>query len=371
MISGVKVQRFLAASLFVAINILFYFKYLYRVSFAVAIMSVVGYLVFLGALSCLYKKKKLVFPVWFWTFLLILLTVGSGIVLHLIPKESLNVDRWEMIQIFWDATSNGIYPYGVHGATGNYPGPMPFYFVLAYPFYRIGEIGWMTVVGIWITFFYFKKRLDSNNLGLSMLLVLSSLPLYWEIVARSTVFINSVLFALYFFSLRRLPDCTKWGFYGWALLGGVLFSTRNVFVLPLIIWGMYVYFKKRLGFIRLMKWGGCFILAFILTFVPFYCMDSHTFMRLNPFVIQGNVLLPFFWVACFVGVAFVIPFFCKRYSDVNFYSGILLFITITGHVICAFCDNGIDAYLRAGADISYYLFCFPFLLKSIVNEDNS
>lgn len=370
MIPGVKIQQFVAAFLFITINILFYFKYLYRVSFVVALMGVGGYLAFLGVLFYLYKKKKLVFPVWLWTMFLVLLTVGSGLVLYLIPKESLNVDRWEMIHIFLDALSNGVYPYSVHSATGNYPGPMPFYFVLAYPFYKIGEIGWMTVIGIWITFVYFKNRLDRNILGLLMLLVLSSLSLYWEIFARSTVFINSLLFAIYFFGLKKLPDRAGWTFYGWALLGGILFSTRNVFALPLIIWGIYVCIEKKVSIIRLVKWGGCFIMTFVLTFLPLYYMDPHTFMYLNPFVTQGDVLLPFSYVVCFTGLAFVFPFFCKRYSDVNFYSGILLFITITGHVIYALFDGGMDAYLTAGADISYYLFCFPFLLISIVNEDN-
>lgn len=199
MIHGVKIKQTVAAFLFITVNILFCFKYLYRVSFAVALVAVGGYSVFLGSSFCLYKKGKLFFPVRLWTIILVLLTAGSGFVLQLIPKESLNVDRWEMIQMFLDAVSNGVYPYGVHNATGNYPGPMPFYFVLAYPFYKIGEIGWMTVIGIWITFVYFI-RLDRNTLGLLMLLVLSSLSLYWEIFARSTVFINSLLFAVYFFS---------------------------------------------------------------------------------------------------------------------------------------------------------------------------
>ncbi|GEM_PF-5921814 len=73
MIPGVKIQQFVAAFLFITINILFYFKYLYRVSFTAALMAVGGYLVFLSVLFCLYKKKKLVFPAWLWaTFMFVL-----------------------------------------------------------------------------------------------------------------------------------------------------------------------------------------------------------------------------------------------------------------------------------------------------------
>lgn len=367
MITNTKIQQFVAASLFITINVLFYFKYLYRVSFVVGLMAVVGYLLFLYVLSFLYRRKKLAFPVWIWGGVLVLLAVGSGIVLHSIPKESLNVDRWEMIQLFWNTFSDGVYPYGVHSDTGNYPGPMPVYFLLAYPFYKMGEIGWMTVISVWLVFFYFRKRLDRNGFGLCMLLVLSSLSVYWEIFARSTVFINSLLFAVYFFGLKDLPDKHGWRFYGWALLGGILFSTRNVFVLPLIIWGLYVCIGKKMDFVRFVGWGLCFVLAFGLTFLPLYGMDPNAFMRFNPFVTQGDVLLPFSYVAGFIGLAFVFSFFCRNYSDVVFYSGLLLFLTVTGHVVYALCDGGIEAYLTAGADISYYLFCFPFLLETFIS----
>ncbi|WP_297903688.1 hypothetical protein [uncultured Parabacteroides sp.] len=367
--SRITIQRFVAGSLFITINALFYFKYLYRVSLPMGLVVTGGYIAFIYLLFSLYKRQKLGFPVWVWAGVMGLLTIGSGLILHFIPKESLNVDRWEMIQLFWDSVSDGIYPYGVHSPEGNYPGPMPFYFIVAYPFYKVGEIGWMTVGSLWLTLWYFQKRIDRNSLGFLMLLLLSSLAIYWEIFARSTIFINSLLFALYLFGLKDLPKRSGLGFYGWAFIGGILFSMRTVFVLPLIIWGMYVCLRKEIRMIRIFKWGLCFIAAFALTFLPFYCMSPHTFMRLNPFVTQGDVLLPFSYVVCFLGLAFVVPFFCRKYADVCFYGGVLLFATISGHVVYGLYDNGIESFLTNGADISYYLFCFPFLLETIVNKD--
>lgn len=367
--SRTKIQRFIAGSLFITINVLFYFKYLYRVSLVTGLVGVGGYLIFLYFVYCLYRKRKLIFPNLFWIGVLGLLTISSGFLLHIITKESLHVDRWEMIQLFWDAASNGIYPYGVCSLSGNYPGPMPFYFILTYPFYLIGEIGWMTVVGLWIVVGCSYKKLDGNDLGWVMILLLSSLAIYWEIFARSTIFINSLLFAIYFCKLKDLSQRSALAFYGWAVLGGILFSTRTVFALPLIIWGIYICLRKEIKIIRFIKWGICFICSFIITFLPFYCMDPHTFMQLNPFITQGDILLPFSYIFFFLVLAFVFPFFCKKYSDIWFYSGLLLFSTITGHVVYALFDSGIDAYLRAGADISYYIFCFPFLLKTIVNRD--
>lgn len=367
--SAAKFQRFIAGCLFITINTLFYFKYLYRVSFITGLAAVGVYWGFLYVLFFLYKKKKLVFPLWGWIGMMTLFTVTSGVILHFIPEDSLKVDRWEMIRLFWDSASQGVYPYGVHSPGGNYPGPMPFYFILSYPFYKIGEIGWITVVGLWITLLYFYKKIDRNRFGLLVLLLVSSLSVYWEIFARSTIFTNTLLFALYLFNLKKLPERSGFAFYGWAVLGGILLSTRTVFVLPLIIWGMYVLIRKEISWTRIVKWGLCFIAAFVATFLPFYWMDPHTFMVLNPFITQGDVLLPFSYTVCFAGIAFIFPFFCKKYADIWFYSGLLLFLTITAYVIYALADNGVETFLTNGADISYYLFCFPFLLKTIINGD--
>lgn len=366
----IRIQKYIALFLFITINVLFYFKYFYRLSLVYALIAVGGYLCLNYIVFYLYKYSKLTFSVRFWTGVLILLTIGSGVVLHLMPKESLNVDRWEMIQIFWDAFLDGIYPYGVHSETGNYPGPMPIYFLLAYPFYKLDEIGWMTVTGIWIMFFYFKNSLDRNRLSLLMILLLSSLACYWEIFARSTIFINALLFAIYYFELLKERKKIGISFYGLAVLGGILFSTRTVFVLPLIIWGVFVCIQKHVEIMQLIKWGITFMLTFALTFLPLYYMDPETFIRLNPFVTQGDVLLPFYYVIGFMWMAFVFSFFCKKTSDLIFYSGLSLFLTISGHIVYALFDGGIKAYLTAGADISYYLFCVPFLLKTIVEKDN-
>ena len=54
-----------------------------------------------------------------------------------ISVESLNVDRWSVITSFWDYFFSGQYVYYALSHLGNYPGPMPFYFILALPFYLL------------------------------------------------------------------------------------------------------------------------------------------------------------------------------------------------------------------------------------------
>lgn len=363
-----KIQVYISTLLFIVINVLFYFKYIGRVSPLIGVASILCYIVFIYFLFFFYKKKGKLFPSTFQILLLIVFAISSVITLFYIPKESLNVDRWEMIEIFWDSASNGIYPYGVHSPSGNYPGPMPFYFILCYPFYCLGEIGFTAIIGIFIWIFYIQKK-KKNAIDLTILLLFSSLAMYWEIFSRSTVFFNSCLFFIWFTTLYNLDKKSTFLFYLSAVIGGLLFSTRNIFAIPLLIYGIYM-LRNGMNFIKLLKWGVCFIVVFILTFMPFVILDWEQFFVMNPFIIQSSFLLPFRFVLIFLGASIIISFMCKNFKDVIFYSGIFLFILITGYVIYSLNRNGIESFFVAGADISYYIFCFPFFLEVIINNNN-
>ena len=354
----------IAFTLFSIINMLFCFKYLYRVNALLAIVVTLLYPIGVCLVRILRSQDKLKVPFAGWIGVLLLFVIACLALFPAIPKESLNVDRWEMIQVFWDSFLKGFYPYAAQGSNGNYPGPMPFYFFLFYPFYRIGEIGLSSILAIMIWEFYIYKKEGLSALNLNCLLLYTSLAIYWEIFARSTIFFNTVLFAIYFFSLKSLKEENKISFYASALVGGLLFSTRNVFIIPLLIWGIYA-LRTQFRFVALLRWAIVFLFTFILTFVPVYALGPDQFFARNPFLTQGTVLLPFFWIICFLILTIGISFKVRSFRDVIFYSGVLLFLIITGHVIYALIDSGIDAYLTAGADISYYLFCFPFLLMTM------
>jgi len=73
-------------------------------------------------------------------FLSLILTayfIFSIFLFRLIPQETLNVDRFSVITSFWDSYFNWEYVYFAKSFHGNLPGPMPFYFILALPFYLV------------------------------------------------------------------------------------------------------------------------------------------------------------------------------------------------------------------------------------------
>lgn len=362
--------------MFAAINLLFIFKYGARISFGFAVSAMFIYLIFIIHTWFLYNKfffEKT--PYKYSYVILMLVSIFAGVVFDIIPKESLNVDRWEIIQIFIDSFCNGVYPYGVKTVGGNFPGPMPFYYAIAYPFYAIGELGWMTIAALWLMLLYLlhiRKRFEQRGyINYTILLLVSSSAIYWEIFTRSNIFLNSLIFAIWLFALDGISSkkpINSWGVYALAMIGGIIFSTRNVFILPMIVWGIYALRNHQLEFYQITIFAAIFLIAFIATFIPIIVIDPTAFLSRNPFLTQGNVLLPFYIIIVFVVLSVAIGFICRNQDDVCFGSGILLFSVAFAHIIFICSRQGWQSIMTTGPDISYLIFSFPFLLRTIVKN---
>ena len=385
-------QTSMSVLLFVAINLLFYFKYLSRISFPVAIIGSLAYLLFITLLfrfsfrsskiatnaengkTNLDKKKKHSYYVLALWILIGLFILSSVFVLQHVPYEKIKVDRWEIIKVFWDSASKGLNPYGVPNSIGNYPGAMPMYFLLYYPFYMINEIGYCLLIALLVWLYFIYRRFSVRTFALLTLLTLSSAPIYWEIVTRSTILVNSFLFAYFFIYLFGIGRFSTRQFYLSAIVGGLLFSTRNVFVLPLLIWAIFIFRCGILDVKRLFLWGCVFALSFALTFLPFFLLWPQEFLLRNPFLTQSSVPMPFAYVLASLFVAFVLGWCSRNLADVFFYSAIVLILIITAHVGYWIARNGWTYGLLSGGqigDISYYLFSFPFLLEMIARRSNA
>ncbi|MBQ8337205.1 MAG: hypothetical protein IJY44_06720 [Bacteroidaceae bacterium] len=216
-------KKIIAQIIWSFINSLFIFKYSYRVSLTAALICTAIYNIVTGYLLFLCSKRKFSLPKAIWPWILGGISILGAAAFYFIPVESIRVDRWEMIQIFWDSVHQGIYPYAVHSPAGNYPGPMPFYFILSYPFYLIQEIGWMGIIAVWLVYLYIKnKKLDKESDTFVFTVLLLSATIYYEIITRSTILLNSIIFLIYFLSLENIERQSKAKFYIYAFIGGII-----------------------------------------------------------------------------------------------------------------------------------------------------
>jgi hypothetical protein len=237
---------------------------------------------------------------------------------------------------------------------------MPCYFILALPFYLIGELGLFSFIGI-VLFVLLLK--DNNFKQVNFLLIATSLFFLWEICSRSNIFTNASFIVISIFYLLKNYSKTVKSNLIYGSLIGFLLSTRNVFAIPYIITFMYLLNTKKIDFKNMVYVGAISTSIFSLTFLPFIWNHLIDFKQMNPFIIQSSFLMPFKFNLLFIFLAFGFSFLCKKEIDIYFFSGITLFLTIlfySGYII--YNSNFNTAFFESVADISYFILCVPFLL---------
>lgn len=361
-----KRNSIISIALLLIINVLFFIKYSYRISEYLPFFSIFYILIIVFLYNKIICNKLNISQVFKITVLLIFIVV-IFVILYLLPKKSLSVDRWMMIDVFWNSVEKGIYPYSVAGSNGNYPGPLPVYFILLYPFYLIGEIGIGSIFIIFVYIYYIRKNNNINSFNVFYWLFFSSIAIYWEILTRSTIFFNAVIFFIYFKFLQTNWNKSNKMFLLTAILGGMMLSTRNVFAIPVLLWSIYIMKNKMCSVRKMVRWYFILSITFAATFLPFILMSPELFLKYNPFITQTEFILPVGYILFFIILSVTAGFFIKSDDRVIFYTSIILFCIVTCHCIYGCLINGsIDLFLTNGCDISYYIFCFPFLMDTIL-----
>lgn len=266
----------------------------------------------------------------------------------------------------------GNYPYYAKSHLGNYPGPMPIYFLIAAPFYWLGELSLLGALGYLIFSFFIFKNLSNKNTPFLLLYLLSSLFMLWEIVTRSNVFTFSVFALLALHLFATLKDKKSATFYLIAILTGVMLSTRSVFILTYIIFFVSNFIKKEWAFKRLFVFVLIAMLSFFATFLPFVLFYENDFFTMNPFIIQSSFLIPKIYTILFMMMALLFSFIVKNTLDKYFYSGLTLFLAILIYSIYHIVLEGVEvAYMNSKIDLSYFIFCIPFLMKYLIEIRHS
>lgn len=358
--------------IFLLVSFLFSIKYINRVTpyFLVISLSItLLYLLLWNKRYVLFKNKsisgKLFLP------LLFLFALFSFFIFKKIPVETLNVDRWSVITSFWDSYFKGDYVYFAKSNVGNYPGPMPFYFILALPFYLIGELGWFSVLGVFLFYFLIEKKVIDQSLKfIAIVLILINVPYLWEVACRSNIFLNASLvlwILIYFVDQKKISSKNN---IITGILIGLILSTRNVFVIPFIIAFVYSLKAKRITFQHAFIIGTAALITFCLTFVPFVWNHFAEFKTMNPFIIQSSFLMPFKYTLVFIVASFTAGLYCKSANDIYFYSGLVLCGTISFYFTYWIIRIGFqETFVNSYADISYFILCIPFALYHLLKED--
>lgn len=360
--------------LFLFINFVFAVKYLSRITPYYLIYS----LVIVGSYYLLwrYSSHLKIIPTkltYLNIALLCTFAIGSIIIFYKVPPLTLNVDRFSVISSFWDNYFAGKYAYFAKSHMGNAPGPMPFYFILALPFYLMGELGYLSLLGGFV--FYSTLRYDkksSTQQTAAILLIILSMFYLWEVICRSNLFLNSTLILcsiIYFFKSTENKKANYILCNG--IIIGLLLSTRNVFIIPYIITFLFALKTNIISIKNTLKIALIAISTFIITFIPFVLNHFDDFTKANPFIIQSSILMPLHFTFICILLSLASFFILKQKSDVFFYSALILFLTIilyNIHLLTRFGFQRMFYDKENVGDISYFIFCVPFLLYYMLHH---
>lgn len=353
---------------------MFAYKYIHRITDFSLLISLS--LILIQFLFYKFENKIELSTKWITILFYSAIILLTGVVVFTwlkIPLSSLNIDRYSVISSFTEAALKGNYPYYAKSFQGNYPGPMPTYFLIAFPFYLIGELSILSFIGYGLYLFYIsKKTKEFTRIKFFLFYFLSSVFVFWEIASRSNIFTISVIILFLMDYFLRVPQNNTLKIVVFSLLAGLLLSTRSVYIIVYIVFFISGLINKEYKFKHLLFIGLIALSGFILTFLPLLIFFKNDFFVMNPFTIQSSFLVPQIYVLAFIIITIILTFTVRNNADKFFISGISLFFSIliyacysvykclsTGH----FYENCVD--------ISYFIFCVPFFTFYLTSSESS
>lgn len=361
-------RQLLTLAIFVAVNLCFTVKYGLRVGVPAAIAASTGYVLmvmFIVARQWLWARVRR-FPV----ILSVYTVLAAAAVIAFFPPGTFDVDRWDMIQAFCSQLEQGRYPYVSAGLTNdNVPAQSPFYFLICYPFYKAGLYVGLPLISLWI-WWIVAVRDFRDRAVMTTLLLMTSPAFVYEVLTLSTIFFNSVIVFAWMTLYRRYRDMTLVQCLVAGFIGGLMMATRNVFAIPVIFICMMQLLNGRKRYYAFVT-GGAVILSYAAVFLPFiFGWGLDAWQSSNPFSVQSEVILSTGVMALLIAASVVWAALSgSDWSRAVFASGVMLFASAVAVIAETSVNVGFHtAFIASRADITYLIFCLPFILIFIKNK---
>ncbi len=292
------------------------------------------------------------------------ITVLAAILLTILMLQfeptDIRVGRYSALHDWITKMFAGEFPYD----SSSRPSGFPFLFIMAIPFYFLGDTGLLQIFSFLImaAIFYFRFRND-NAISLRLLILLVISPIFiFEIVVRSDLFSNMVIVLLYliicekYLSKERLLIQIALG-----LLGGFLLSTRSIVLIIIILYFVWKIRESKIDPYLLVL---SIFFGFLITMIPFALWDFTYFINYGPFAVQMSYV-PVWFIVLSTIISFLWATKIKTIGQVYFAATTMLFMVVLGAFVIFVVRFGlIDSVMNSQFDISYFCFPLPFVLMS-------
>ena len=369
MTSGMK--NFIAASLLSLVGAVFVLKFSARIGFAshfsyvlaLAYATIYTSFISIALKFTLSRHLPRVGRPLLLAVSLILVIGAIGIVV--LTPETSRVSRLAGIAEWVNRFLSGRFPWGLDTMT--WPSGLPFLFMLALPFHCAGNVGFLEVIGIalFCAALWYRHRENSSWVGLISLAALLFLPsVTYEVLVRSELLFNMMLIIVLIVVSERYLDTKKFNlpFFVLATFFGLGLSTRTIVGL---IYAAYYLYKFRRDIVHGLVFSFVTLSVFGLTLLPFIVWSPRVFFAEGPFSIQMSYL-PLTQVVPFILLAALAGWRSSKIEDLFFWTGAILFAIVAAAFLTKAIHVGFPGAVFADKfDISYFIFCTPFLALSL------
>lgn len=345
-----------------SISLIFLLKYSSRVTDYTSVIIVVYASVFVLALKFIDSKiKNNTADKIVHSFILFLAVFAIASVVVLISPAETRVGRIAALNSWLKNFEMSIFPY----RSEVNPSGFPFLFLLASPFYLLGEAGLFSAMGVALLVIQLKSVSNYKKEFFFSVVVLLLLPsTYYELITKSDLLANSALLAIVaLLSFKFIkPGSRDIQFFVIAIIAGLFAATRLVSFLILFTIFLFLFRNKlKNGIIFL----AVSLSAFILVNLPFLLWDAKYFIERGPLSIQ-LLYLPM-W--CYFVFPLLIGYFgwaIVDFQEYFFLNGMTIFLLAVISFISTIIGEGFDsAFYGSRFDISYFILSIPFFLLSL------
>jgi len=368
--TGFSRANILSILIYIFINCLFTYKYAFDysvnpafVSILYAALFIIFYLIITGKIG--QKIFNAIRIRLYWPVMALAAVCLLVIMLQFNPDE-IAVGRYPALHDWIDRLLHGMFPY----QSPTNPSGLPMLFILATPFYLLGDLGLFQIFSFIIFCFaagYIFNGYSNKRLIYPALLLCAPIFLY-EIVVRSELISNITLVILFLAVTEKYADhASKRTLIILGLIGGLLLSTRVVvFLLYLVFWSN-----------RLRNWRHRYIwfiisavIGFAATLLPFMIWNYDYFVNRGPFAVQA-LYAPIWLVMAVVVISLLCGLMLRSQESKFKASAYIMFGLVLIAFIFGISEHGwMRAVVGDQFDISYFCFCLPFLILGFDFPEN-
>ena len=352
-----RFQTGLMAAAICGVNLLFVVKYAPRtgtpwLAAAMVYILLFGAVLWLGGVPAIVRVFR---RPGFYAAALVGAAALLAIVMLQFDPATLRSGRAPAINDWLGRFLHGEYPYG----SGTSPSGFPFLFILALPFYLLGEVGWWHIASFVLFGLLLFGRHRSTAPG-AMAVLLCSPAFLYEVIVRSELFSNMVVVILYLWLFERFrQDRSPGRMIALGLLGGLVLSTRGV---VLIVYAVYFAYAFRRDLAAGITFALGILISFAATALPFVIWDADRFIHSGPLAIQASYLPPV-WTGAILLLGVACGFRARSSSNALIGVAALLLVCAAVAFARALATYGwAQAVWQDKFDISYFSFSLAFLL---------